>query len=71
MKEIINKKLETLKKQDLLNIDSIEVHIFVLVTKHDNQFARKSEVGMKNEIFMISVKYSLTSKMSADKLGKL
>ena len=36
MKEIINKKLETLKKQDLLNIDSIEVHIFVLVTKHDN-----------------------------------
>ena len=36
MKEIINKKLETLKKQDLLNIDSIEVHIFALATKHDN-----------------------------------
>ena len=26
---------------------------------------------MKNEIFMISVKYSLTSTMSIDKLGKL
>ena len=65
------KKLETLGIQDILNIDSIKVNIFVFASKHDNLFATQSEVEMKNQVFMISIKHPATSPMSVDKTRKL
>ena len=65
------KKLETLGIQDILNIDSIKVNIFVFASKHDNLFATQSEVEMKNQVFMISIKHPATSPMSVNKTRKL
>ena len=69
--ECNTKKLETLEIQDILNIDSIKVNIFVFAPKHDNLFATQSEVEMKNQVFMISIKHPATSPISVNKTGKL